>query len=81
MKTILLILAMSVFLIADSIKTDLVVTFHNLTLEQAAELEKRINEEFEDYSKTISIPETPEGNHPYWWGGVQLIDDNFNIEE
>ena len=57
MKTIILFLALSFLMIADSVKVDVRVTFYDLTLEQATELEKLINKEFKGYNYDISIPE------------------------
>ena len=63
MKTIILFLALSFLLVADSIKVDVSVTFYDLTLEQATELEKLINKEFKGYSYDISIPEKVKANN------------------
>lgn len=59
---------MAFFMIADSVKTGLVVTFHNLTLEQAAELEETIRDDFKDYSFTIKLAnEELKATPNYWW--------------
>jgi hypothetical protein len=73
MKIIFLVLALSLFLLADSIKTDLVVTFHDLTLEQAAEIEKIIQDDFKDYNVTLSISSVVEKQPNLWWGNGQVI--------
>ena len=67
MKTIILFLALSFLMIADSVKVDVRVTFYDLTLEQATELEKLINKEFKGYSFDISIPEKEVKPNLMWY--------------
>lgn len=50
-------------MIADSVKVDVNVTFYDLTLEQAVELERLINKEFKAYNFDISIPEKVKANN------------------
>ena len=76
MKTIILFLAISFCLVADSVKIDLTVTFSDLTLEQASKLEKIIREDFKDYNFTISIPEKKESIYPSWNYDLQPITDS-----
>ena len=73
MKTIILFFIVSIFLVADSVKTDLTVTFHDLTLEQASKLEKIINAEFKDYKFDISI--SGEKKEIDIWNPFQLYDE------
>lgn len=77
-KIVFLILSVSFLLIADSIKTDLVVTFQGLTLEQAAELEKIINEDFSEYNPVISLPKETITEPAYRWWGYQ--DNNIILD-
>jgi len=75
MKTIILFLTLSFLMIADSVKVDVSVTFYDLTLEQATELEKLINKEFKGYSFDISIPEK-EKKFNIW---DYSVDDNTTL--
>ena len=58
---------MAFFLVADSIRTDLVITFHNLTLKQAAEIERRINNEFGEYDFSVTLPTVEKATPKFWW--------------
>jgi hypothetical protein len=67
-KLIITLIFIPLILMADNVKTDLVVTFKGLTLEQAAKIEKIIREDFSDYQFEITLDDGISPYPNYWWG-------------
>ena len=59
MKTLIIIFLVStVFLIADSTKVNMTVTFYDVSLKQAVEIEEILQDEFEGYNYSVEVNKT-----------------------
>ena len=74
MKTLIIIFLIStIFLIADSTKVTLTVTFYDVSLKQSVEIEEILQDEFEGYNYSIEVNKTYVDNSPVWNGQYPIL--------